>query len=133
MFMDESHLDTPLDFDTLKPLGLALGTGTAIIVDDKTCPVGLLANLAMFYARESCGWCTPCREGLPWVEKILRSIETGQGQDGDIDLALDNIRYIGPNTYCALATGAMFPIETGIRMFREDLEEHIRQHGCPHQ
>lgn len=130
MFMGPEHLDTPLDFDTLKRLGLALGTGTAIIIDDKTCPAGLLANLAMFYARESCGWCTPCREGLPWVEKLLRGIENGDGQDGDIDLALDNIRYIGPNTYCALATGAMFPIQTGIEMFREDLEEHIRQKRC---
>lgn len=132
MFMDASQLDTPLDYDTLKPLGLALGTGTAIVVDDKACPVGLCANLAMFYARESCGWCTPCREGLPWVEKLLAAIERGEGKEGDVDIALDNIQYIGPNTYCALATGAMFPIESGIKMFRKDFDEHIARRGCPY-
>lgn len=133
MFMDESLLDTPLDFDTLKGMNLALGTGTAIIVDDKACPVGLLANLAMFYARESCGWCTPCREGLPWVERLLSAIERGEGRADDVDLILDQIRFIGPNTYCALAMGAMFPIETGIEMFREDLEEHISRRCCTYR
>ena len=131
MFIDESQLDTPLDFGTLKAMNLALGTGTAIIVDDKTCPVGLLANLAMFYARESCGWCTPCREGLPWVERLLAAIERGEGREGDIDLLRDLIMSIGPHTYCALATGAMFPIGTGIEMFQEDLEEHVRLGRCP--
>lgn len=133
MFMDAGQLDVPLDFDTLKALGLALGTGTAIIIDDKACPVGLCANLAMFYARESCGWCTPCREGLPWVEKLLAAIEAGDGREGDIDLLLDNAKYIGPNTYCALAMGATFPIESGIKMFRNDFEEHIRRQECPYR
>lgn len=131
-FMDESHMDIPLDFDSLKEHGLFLGTGTAIVIDDRACPVGLLANLAMFYARESCGWCTPCREGLPWVQKLLDAIETGHAEPGDYDLLLDLIRNIGPNTYCALATGAMFPIESGLEMFREDFEEHIRECACSH-
>lgn len=132
MFMGPDQLDTPLDFDTLKPMNLALGTGTAIVVDDKTCPVGLLANLAMFYARESCGWCTPCREGLPWVEKLLVAIEHGDGREGDVELLRDLIMSIGPHTYCALATGAMFPIGTGIEMFHEDFEEHVRLGKCPY-
>lgn len=131
MFMDAGQLDVPLDFDTLKPMGLALGTGTAIIVDDKACPVGLLANLAMFYARESCGWCTPCREGLPWMQKLLDAIDAGQGEPGDYDLLLDLAKYVGPNTYCALATGAMFPIESGLEMFKEDFKEHIKLGRCP--
>ena len=105
----QSQLDVPLDFDSLKEIGLYMGTGTAIVVDDKACPVGLLANLAMFYARESCGWCTPCREGLPWVQKLLDAAESGQGQAGDYDLLLDLAKYIGPNTYCALATGRHVP------------------------
>ena len=130
MFMDEAQLDIPLDYDTLKPLGLALGTGTAIVVDNRVCPVALCANLAMFYARESCGWCTPCREGLPWVRKLLDSIQGGHGQPGDYELLLDLAKYIGPNTYCALAAGAMFPIESGLRMFRQDFEEHIATGNC---
>jgi NADH-quinone oxidoreductase subunit F len=130
-FMNEGQMDIPLDFDSLKEHGLFLGTGTAIVIDDRACPVGLLANLAMFYARESCGWCTPCREGLPWIEKLIRAIEEGRGEDGDIDLVLDLIRNIGPNTYCALATGAMFPIESGIEMFRDSFEEHIALGRCP--
>lgn len=130
-FMDASQMDIPLDFDSLKELGLFLGTGNAIVIDDKTCPVGLCANLAMFYARESCGWCTPCRDGLPWVEKLLEAIENGQGQPGDYDLLVDLAKHIGPNTYCALATGAMFPIGSGLEMFREDFERHMELGRCP--
>lgn len=133
MFMDALQLDIPLDYDALKDAALMLGTGTAIIVDDRACPVGLLANLAMFYARESCGWCTPCREGLPWVEKLLRAIDDGDGRAGDIELLLDLIKNIGPNTYCALAAGASFPIESGIKMFKSDFEEHIAQGKCPYR
>jgi NADH-quinone oxidoreductase subunit F len=134
MFMDSSQLDIPLDFDTLKPLGLALGTGTAIVMDDKTCPVAMCRNLEMFYARESCGWCTPCREGLPWVEGILQDIEHGRGQQGDVDiLLLEQGRYLGPNTYCALATGAMFPLISAIEKFRDDFDDHIRLGRCPYR
>jgi len=132
MFLDASQMDVPMDFDTLKALGLALGTGTAIVLDDKTCPVAMCRNLEMFYARESCGWCTPCREGLPWVEQILESIEQGHGAPGDIELLIDQAKYIGPNTYCALATGAMFPLESALTKFREDFDEHIRSHKCPY-
>ena len=131
-FMDSGQLDIALDFSELSEAGLMLGTGTVIVMDNKACPVGMLANLAMFYARESCGWCTPCRDGLPWVEKLLRAIEAGQGQEGDIELLLDLMKYIGPNTYCALATGATFPIESGIKMFRNDFEEHIAKGACPY-
>lgn len=131
-FMIEEHLDLPLDFDSLKEAGLFLGTGTAIILDDKTCPVAMCRNLEMFYARESCGWCTPCREGLPWIEKILASIESGDGQPGDIDLLIDQAKFIGPNTYCAFAMGAVQPLESAIERFREDFEEHIRLGRCPY-
>ncbi len=133
MFMDASHLDTPLDFDTLKPLGLALGTGTAIVIDDKACPVALCKNLEMFYARESCGWCTPCREGLPWIEHLLHAIDAGDGHEGDVEKLIDMAHYIGPNTYCALATGAMFPLESALKLFREDFDEHVRLGRCPYR
>lgn len=129
-FMDSSQLDVPLDFTTLKPLGLYLGTGTVIVLDDKTCPVAALRNLQMFYARESCGWCTPCRDGLPWIEGMLADIEVGRGEPGDVELLLDQAKYIHGNTYCALATGAMFPLVSGIHMFREDFDEHVRTKKC---
>jgi NADH-quinone oxidoreductase subunit F len=129
-FMGEDVLDLPLDFDTLKEHKLFLGTGTAIVLDDKTCPVAMNRNLQMFYARESCGWCTPCREGIPWMYKLLADIENGGGQPGDIDLLMDQCKFIGPNTYCAFAMGAVQPLESGIELFREDFEEHIRLGKC---
>lgn len=132
-FMDHTMMDVPLDFDTLKEHGMFLGTGTAIVLDDKTCPVGITRNLQMFYARESCGWCTPCREGLPWVERILEAIERGEGRPGDIDLLLDQAQYIGPNTFCAFALGAVQPLVSAIRLFRDEFEEHIRLGKCPYR
>lgn len=131
-FMGPDQLDIPLDFDSMKEINAYLGTGTAIILDDKTCPVAACRNLELFYARESCGWCTPCREGLPWVEKMLRDIEAGHGQDGDVDLLRDQCKFIGPNTYCALAMGAVLPLESAIELFREDFDEHIRLKACPY-
>lgn len=133
MFLDASQMDVPLDFDTLKALGLALGTGTAIVLDDKTCPVALCRNLEMFYARESCGWCTPCREGLPWLEDLLHEIEMGNGQPGDVDLLYHQSKYLGPNAFCALALGAVFPLMSAIEKFREDFDEHIRLKRCPYK
>ncbi|MHB9037173.1 MAG: NADH-quinone oxidoreductase subunit NuoF [Armatimonadota bacterium] len=130
-FMDESQLDIPLEFEPMKELGLFFGTGTAIVLDNKTCPVGITRNLMKFYARESCGWCTPCREGLPWIEELLHSIETGQGKPSDIDLILDQAKFIGPNTFCAFAMGAVQPLESAIDKFREDFEEHIKLGQCP--
>ena len=131
-FMGADLLDVPLDFESLKEHGMFLGTGTAIVLDDKTCPVGMCANLAMFYARESCGWCTPCREGLPWVEDLFNAIEQGRGEQGDIDLLLDQMHYLGPNSFCAFALGAIQPLISGIKLFREDFEEHVRLKRCPY-
>lgn len=133
MFLTADEMDIPLDFSTLKPLGKALGTGTAIVLDDKTCPVGMARNLAMFYARESCGWCTPCREGLPWVEKLFEAIENGRGLEGDPELLVDQLNYIGPNSFCAFATGAMFPLVSAIETFPEEFAEHIRARGCTYK
>ena len=85
-FLVEKHLDVPMDFDSVRKAGSRLGTGTMIVLDDKTCPVGMVHNLLSFFARESCGWCTPCREGLPgWTRNILHAIENGQGQAGDLE------------------------------------------------
>ena len=132
MFLTAAESDVPLEFDSLKAIGHYFGTGTAIVLDDKTCPVALCRNLEMFYARESCGWCTPCREGLPWIETLLSDIEEGRGEPGDVDLLLDQAHYLGPHSYCALATGAMFPLVSAIEKFRDDFDEHVRQRKCPY-
>ncbi|HEX9114173.1 MAG TPA: NADH-quinone oxidoreductase subunit NuoF [Nitrospirota bacterium] len=131
-FLVSEHLDVKMDFDSVMKAGSRLGTGTMIVLDDKTCPVGFVHNLIKFFARESCGWCTPCRDGLPWLEKILHSLEEGTGQPGDIDILAEQCRLLGPgNTYCALAPGAVEPLQSAIKYFREDFERHIREMKCP--
>jgi NADH-quinone oxidoreductase subunit F len=131
-FLLEDHLDVPMDFDPVEKAGSRLGTGTVIILDDKTCPVGFVENLEHFFAGESCGWCTPCREGVPWVEKILHAIETGEGRAPDLDILERHAKLLGPGmTYCAFAPGAMEPLQSGLRFFREDFERHIELKRCP--
>lgn len=131
-FLIKDHLDMKMDFDSIMKAGSRLGTGTMIILDDKTCPVGFVHNLIKFFARESCGWCTPCREGLPWIEKMLHAIEIGKGEPDDIDILAEQCKLLGPgNTYCALAPGAVEPLQSALKFFREDFERHIREKRCP--
>jgi NADH-quinone oxidoreductase subunit F len=131
-FLVEDHLDVKMDFESVMMAGSRLGTGTIIVLDDHTCPVGMVHNLEHFFAQESCGWCTPCREGLPWVEKILRSIEEGNGREEDIELLEFHTKYLGPgNTFCALAPGAVEPLQSALKYFREDFERHITDKKCP--
>ncbi len=131
-FLVEEHLDIPMDFTSVTKAGSRLGTGTMIVLDDKTCPVGMVHNLEHFFAQESCGWCTPCREGLPWVERILKSIEDGKGKMEDLDLLDMHSRLLGPgNTFCALAPGAVEPLQSALKYFREDFEAHITEKSCP--
>ncbi len=131
-FLVKDHLDVKMDFDSVMKAGSRLGTGTMIVLDDRTCPVGFVHNLEVFFARESCGWCTPCREGLPWIAKMLQAIENGQGEPADIDILAQQCRLLGPgNTYCALAPGAVEPLQSAIKYFREDFEKHIREKKCP--
>ena len=131
-FLTREHLDVRMDFDSVMKAGSRLGTGTMIVLDDRTCPVGFVHNLIKFFARESCGWCTPCRDGLPWLEKILRSLEEGSGLPGDIEVLEQHCRLLGPgNTFCALAPGAVEPLQSALKYFREDFEKHIKEKKCP--
>ncbi|MBS1190418.1 MAG: NADH-quinone oxidoreductase, subunit [Rhodocyclaceae bacterium] len=131
-FLVEEHLDTPMDFEAVAAAGSRLGTGTMIVLDDRTCPVAMLRNLEHFFAQESCGWCTPCRDGLPWVESILDDIEEGRGRPEDLDLLDLHTHLLGPGkTFCAHAPGAMEPLQSALKYFREDFERHIRDHRCP--
>lgn len=131
-FLVQEHLDVKMDYKSISTAGSRLGTGTMIILDDHTCPVGFIHNLEHFFAQESCGWCTPCREGLPWTEKLLFSIENGEGKMEDLDLLEMHTKHLGPgHTYCALAPGAMEPLQSGLKYFRTDFEKHIYEKKCP--
>ncbi|ROO24921.1 NADH dehydrogenase subunit F [Salinisphaera orenii MK-B5] len=116
------HLDTPMDYEGVGAAGSRLGTGTMVVMDETTPIVGVLKNLEHFYAQESCGWCTPCRDGLPWVERILTNLEAGKGHPGDIELLELHTKLLGPGkTFCAHAPGAMGPLESGLKYFRDEL------------
>lgn len=131
-FLVEEHLDVQMDFKTVAAVGSRLGTGTMIILDDKTCPVSFIHNVEKFFALESCGWCTPCREGLPWVEKMLSSIEEGTGKMEYLDILSYQAKYMGPgNTFCAHAPGAAEPLQSGLKYFHDDFVKHITDKKCP--
>ncbi len=131
-FLLPEHLDLAMDYDVIGKAGSRLGTGSLIILDDHTCPVAMVKNLTHFFAQESCGWCTPCRDGLPWAEQLLERIEQGQGQLQDLDTLAWQCQFMGPgNTFCALAPGAAEPIQSALKFFREDFERHIHEHKCP--
>lgn len=133
-FLTPEHLDVPMEFGSVEKAGSRLGTGALIALDDHTCPVAMLRNLEHFFAQESCGWCTPCRDGLPWTERLLAAIEAGDGRDGDLEVLEAHTRFLGPgHTYCAHAPGAMAPLQSGLKYFRADLERHIRGKSCPYR
>ena len=131
-FLTADHLGVQMDFNAIAAVGSRLGTGTMIILDDKTCPVAFIQNIEKFFALESCGWCTPCREGLPWVEKMLAAIESGNGEMEYLDILKFHTRYLGPgNTFCAHAPGAAEPLQSGLNYFYDDFVRHIENKKCP--
>jgi NADH-quinone oxidoreductase subunit F len=132
-FLVEEHFDLRMEYGTIQAAGSRMGTGTMILMDDSICPVDMSRNLQHFFAQESCGFCTPCREGLPWLEQLLLDIEEGRGQPGDIELLEKNASFIGApgNTFCLHATGAIEPLASALKYFREDFEAHISGGRCP--
>jgi NADH-quinone oxidoreductase subunit F len=132
-FLTMQHLDVKMDFNSVAAAGSRLGTGTLVVLDDGTCPVGFVHNLQHFFAQESCGWCTPCREGLPWIERILLSLENGAGKNEDLELLEMHAELLGPgNTFCALAPGAMEPLQSAVKYFIDDFRDHITKKKCPY-
>nr|WP_298413961.1 NADH-quinone oxidoreductase subunit NuoF [uncultured Halomonas sp.] len=132
-FLLPEHLELALDFDTIGEYGSRLGTGLLAVVTEDQSVVSLVRNLEAFFARESCGWCTPCRDGLPWTLKILQSLERGEGEQGDIELLESLATDLGPGrTFCAHAPGAAMPLESSIRHFRHEFEAGIthRRHAA---
>ena len=130
--LTHEHLDVQMDFNAMQKAGSRMGTGTMVVIDEGTCIVGLLHNLMDFFARESCGWCTPCREGLPWMANILQAIEQGRGKPEDIERLKLHTQLLAPgHTFCALAPGAMEPLQSALKYFEEDFQRHIREGRCP--
>ena len=117
-----------MDYDGIEKAGSTLGAGSVIVMDDSTCMVETLTRLAHFYYDESCGQCTPCREGTGWLYRALKRITDGNGKDGDIELLLNVQDKIMGNTICALGDAAAMPVESFLRNFREEFEYYI-EHG----
>ena len=129
-FLPKEFYDIELDFDTLRDVGHRLGTGAIMVFDQKTCLVAATLNLVEFFARESCGWCTPCREGLPYIRDLLRRLERGQGEEEYIPLLQQMSKHLW-SAYCAFAPGAVSPVESLITYFEDEIREHISQKQCP--
>lgn len=125
------HLDVAMDFDSVKAAGSMFGTGTPIVFTEGTCPVAVLDRISRFYAHESCGQCTPCREGAAWMKRIVSSIERGQGKRGDCDLLISVANQVMGNTICALGDAAALPVLAFAQRYREHFEEHIASGRCP--
>lgn len=125
-FLLPDHLDLPMEFDAIAEAGSRLGTGTMIVLDDQTCPVQMVLNLEQFFAQESCGWCTPCRDGLPWTVRLLEDLLAGRGRAEDITTLEQLCRLMEPgNTFCALAPGAAEPLMSALVHFRADFERYL--------
>jgi NADH-quinone oxidoreductase subunit F len=129
-YFTREHFGVPMEFDAVAKAGSRLGTGGIVVFDQDTCMVGATLNLIRFFARESCGWCTPCREGLPFVREVLERLEAGQGEPEDIDLLREHVKYLS-YAFCALAPGAMGPVDGLLRHFEDEIREHITRKRCP--
>jgi NADH-quinone oxidoreductase subunit F len=125
------QIDTPLDADSMAEAGSMLGSGAVIVMDDRCCMVQLGLRVAQFYMHESCGKCTPCREGTRWMVQILHKVEDGQAEQADLDLLLDVCDRILGKCLCPLGDAAAMPVASYIDKFRDEFQEHIEAGRCP--
>jgi NADH-quinone oxidoreductase subunit F len=131
-FLVEKDFDTPMDYTQVQKAGSRLGTGTMVVLDDQTCPVGMVWNLEHFFAQESCGWCTPCWSGLAWTEKILLAMEEGTAVPQDLEALSFQTKFLGiGNTFCAFAPGAVEPLQSALKYFGDDFRRHVDEKRCP--
>jgi len=126
------EIDVQMDFDSLAKIGSALGSAGVIVMDETVCMVDACLNLSKFYAHESCGYCTPCREGMPWMNKIVDRIEHGRGTMRDIDLLIDIANNIEGRTVCAFGEAGALPVRAFVKKFRAEFEEHVKLGACPY-
>jgi NADH-quinone oxidoreductase subunit F len=120
----------PLDFDGLRKVGSMFGSAGMIVLDETTCIVRTLSTLADFYAHESCGQCTPCREGTGWTAKMLRRLEEGQGTAQDVATISSAADYMMGMTICPLADALAMPVQSYYKKFYSEFEEHVHRKGC---
>jgi NADH-quinone oxidoreductase subunit F len=125
------HLDIPLDYEGVAQAGSMLGTKALQIFDDSTCVVRAVARWVEFYKHESCGKCTPCREGFWWLVQILDRLEEGHGTEADLDKLLDLSDNIAGRSFCALADGGIAPVTSSLQYFRDEYIRHFEHGGCP--
>jgi NADH-quinone oxidoreductase subunit F len=137
--LNADEIDTKLEFEAFKPLQSMAGSGGIIVMDDTCCMVRSLWRVARFYAEESCGQCTPCREGQPWMARLLRKLEEGTGDHDDLKTLMNVAASIAPwppiglgNTICALGDAGALPVQSFVNKFKDDFVAHIENKGCPH-
>ena len=130
MFTAE-HLDVPLDYEGVSAAGSMLGTKALQIFDETTCVVRAVLRWVEFYKHESCGKCTPCREGTWWLVQIMKDLEAGKGTEADLTKLLDLCDNIAGRSFCALADGAVSPIISSLKYFRDEYIQHLNIGGCP--
>jgi NADH-quinone oxidoreductase subunit F len=124
-WLTAEHYDTPLTYDDMVEAGSFIGSGAIIVMDETADLLAVTRRLSHFYAHESCGQCTPCREGAGWLERVLTRIEAGQGQEGDMEVLQDAAQYMAGRTICALAEGAAAPVLSIIKHFPEAVKAGI--------
>ena len=127
----DAHLDVPLDYEGVAAAGSMLGTKALQIFDETTCIVRAVLRWTEFYKHESCGKCTPCREGTWWLVQVLKDLEAGKGSEADLDKLLDLCDNIMGRSFCALADGAASPIISSLKYFRQEYLDHLSAGACP--
>ncbi len=132
-FLTPAHLDTPMDFEAIAQIGSMLGSGGVTVMDEETCMVQAATNLLEFFYHESCGKCTPCREGSSWILQVLHRIERGTGRASDLDLLETLCRRIEGVTVCAFGDAEVAPVLSTLKHFKEEYVAHIEGRGCPFQ
>jgi len=120
-----------MDFDSVRAAGSLMGTGGVMVMHDDTCMVDVLRTVAHFFHHESCGQCTPCREGCGWIEKLMVEMEAGRGKQADLELMLNIADNMEGNTICVLADSLSMPTRGFIKKFRSEFEDHVRLGRCP--
>ena len=130
-FFGPDKLDTNMDWESVMAAGSLLGTGAMIVFAEDACMVRAALRYTRFYAHESCGKCTPCREGTYWIENSLRRLEDGGGREADLDIMVDVAGNIGGRSFCALGDFATAPVTSTVKLWRDEYMAHIKQKGCP--
>ncbi len=123
-------MDVNMDYESLQQAGSALGTAAVIVMDETTCMVRVLERISRFYYAESCGQCTPCREGTGWLYRVLHRIENGRGRAEELDMLVDVANKIEGHTICALGDAAAWPVQSFLRHFRHEFEYHVEHGHC---